>query len=318
MRSPDRPGWIYLGVAFLLFLIWSNSFVAASFLLGGERQAARLDSVALSVARFAPIAPICWAYSLLLRRRESLRLLRRYPVRLPVAGLLSVPSYNLALYYGQQHGVPAPVAALTTALLPLVVLLLAALLLGEPLTARKGSAFLVALAGLAVIAQSGGEPGAVAGYGSLLAVTAMAPLSWGIYSILSKPAAGVAAPLDWTFLSIGIGSLPLLALLPWRGAAEIARLDPPGWGALLFLSLLCTLVGYAVWSWLLRHLPASSVGFFVFLNPPLTALSKLVLAGLFPATFLWRLSGLEALGGLLVLLGLAIALLPGAGPRVAD
>ncbi len=318
MRSPDHPGWLHLGVAFLLFLIWSNSFVAASYLLGGERQEARLDSVALSIARFAPIAPICWAYSLLLRRRESLRLLRRFPVRLPVAGLLSVPAYNLALYYGQQHGVPAPVAALTTALLPLLVLLLAALLLGEPLTVRKGSAFLVALSGLAVIAHSGGGPGAVAGYGSLLAVTALAPLSWAVYSILSKPAAGVAAPLDWTFLAIGLGSLPLLALLPWRGAAELARLDPPGWGALLFLSLLCTLVGYAVWAWLLRHLPASTVGFFVFLNPPLTALSKWTLAALLPATFTWRLSAIESLGGLLVLLGLAIAILPGAGQRMAD
>ena len=29
---------------------------------------------------------------------------------------LAVPGYNLALYYGQQHGVPAPVASLTTAL----------------------------------------------------------------------------------------------------------------------------------------------------------------------------------------------------------
>jgi O-acetylserine/cysteine efflux transporter len=302
-------------VAFALFVVWSNSFVAASYLLGTERGAARFDSVGLSVARFAPIGPLCLAWCLLARRRESLRLLARVPVRLPMAGLLSVPAYNLALYWGQQHGVPPPVAALTTALLPLFVVLLSALFLAEPITARKGIAFLVALAGLATIAlSSSGGGAAIARYGAVLAVTALAPLSWACYTILSKPAAAVAAPLDWTFLAIGLGSLPLLAALPWRGGRELLALDPAGWGALLFLSVLCTLVGYAVWSWLLRHLPASSVGFFSFFNAPLTALSKLGLAALLPATFVWELRPFELIGGLLTLLGLGIALWP-AGNR---
>ena len=133
--------------------------------------------------------------------------------------------------------------------------------------------------------EAGGPGGAaaIARYGEVLGITALAALSWAGYTILSKPAAAVAAPLDWTFLSIGMGSLPLVAALPWRGGADLARLDAPGWAALLFLSVLCTLVGYAVWIWLLRHLPASSVGFFSFLNAPLTAVSKLALAALFPA-----------------------------------
>jgi hypothetical protein len=54
-------------------------------------------------------------------------------------------------------------------------------------------------------------------------------------------------------------------------------------------------------------LPASSVGFTVFLNPPLTALSKLALAALFPATFLFAIEAQEVLGGLLALAGLGIA-----------
>lgn len=311
-----------MAVGVVLFLVWSNSFVAASFLLGGERGAARFDAVSLSIARFVPVVPFCLAWVLVARRRQSLALLRRFPVRAPVAGLLSVPAYNLALYSGQQRGVPAPVASLTTALMPLAVMLLAALFLGEALRWRKGMAFALALSGLALIATSRGGGASAAGgpdstreYAALLALTALAPVSWAIYSILSKPVAGVASPLDWTFLTIALGSLPLVAALPFRGAAELAALDAAGWGALLFLSVLCTIGGYAVWSWLLRHLPASSVGFFSFLNPPLTALSKYLLALALPSAFVWTLVPLELAGAALALAGLALVLLPAGGAR---
>ena len=80
--------------------------------------------------------------------------------------------------------------------------------------------------------------------------------------------------------------------------------------ALLYLSVPCTLLGYAVWTWLLRYLPASTVNFTVFLNPPLTTASKLALSLLFPAVFLWQMNLLEWLGGGLALAGLALALWP--------
>lgn len=302
-RSPG----LYLLVAFGLFLVWSNSFVAASYLLGGEARPARFDWIGLSVARFVLIAPVCLLYCLVFRSAETARILRYHPLRLTVCGLLGAPGYNFALYYGQQHGVPPPVASLTTALLPLFVMLLAAVALGEPLTGRKIAAFLVALSGLVIIALSRSDPRAVLGYGLVLAVTALAPLSWSLYSVASKPVSGLASPLVWTYLSIGAGSLPLLAIAPWHGGPELLTLSADGWVAVLYLSVLCTLLGYAVWTWLLRHLPASTLGFTVFLNPPLTALSKLVLSLLLPAVFLWQTGALEWLGGALALAGLALA-----------
>lgn len=310
-----RKSWPVLLAALALFLVWSNSFVAASYLLGGERGSARFDFASLTAARFAIIGPLCLAYCFLLRRRQSLSLLRRYPVRLPAAALLSVPFYNLALYYGQQHGIPVPVASLTTALTPLFVVLLAAWFLGERLTPRKGLAFLVAVAGLALIAVA--RDGGGTAYPLLVAITALAPLSWSIYTILGQSAVRAASPLDWTFLTIGLGSLPLLAALPWHGGAELRALHPGGWFALLYLAFLCTLAGYAVWSWLLRRLAASSVGFLPFLNPPLATLSKIALVALFPATFVWHLTTLEAAGGGLTLAGLAIAVWPRGGATAA-
>ena len=309
-RAGHPATWPYLLAALGLFLVWSNSFVAAAYLLGVEGRPAQLDWVSLSIARFVPVAPVALGWCLLFRRRESLRLVRRHPWRLVACGLLGSPIYNLSLYYGQQHGVPPPVASLTTALLPLFVMLLAAVFLGEALTRRRLVAFAVALVGLAVIALSKGEAGSVAGYGRVLAVTAIAPLSWSFYTILSKPVMARESALVWTFLGLAIGSVPLLVALPWLAADDVLALRRDGWAALLYLSILCTLLGYALWTWLLRHLSASTLGFTVFLNPPLTTVSKLVLALALPTYFVWRLDALEWLGGALALAGLALAVLP--------
>lgn len=303
----QRPIWFYLLGAFGLFLIWSNSFIAASLLLGSEGRVAAFDWMGLAVARFVLIAPICLLYCLVFRFLETIRIVRRYPVRLLACGLLGAPGYNFALYYGQQHGVPPPVASLTTALVPLFVMLLAAMFLAERLTLRRIVAFLVALVGLTIIASSKGDPRSVADYGLVLAITSLAPLSWSLYSILSKPVMAAASPLVWTYLSIAVGSLPLVLIAPRVGGRELLTLDATGWIAVLYLSVLCTLLGYWVWTWLLRHLPASTLGFTVFFNPPLTTISKLLLSVLFPAVFIWQMNALEWLGGGLALAGLALA-----------
>lgn len=329
MSDGRSGGWTYIAIAVALFLVWSNSFIAASYLLGGERPAAQFDWLGLSAARFSPLVPLCLVYCLGFRRRACLALLRRHPLRLIVSGLLAVPAYNLALYYGQQHGVPPPVAALTSALTPLLLLVFAAVALGERLTMRRIAAFVIALAGLFTISLSRGGFAGLPTFGILLAITAIAPVSWSIYTVLSKAVVGarqlsqlrvvaepevavrvVASPLDWTYLTMGIGSLPLLALLPFHGGRELVALSPGGWLALFHLSVLSAFVGYAVWSWLLRHLPASTVAFFVFLNPPLTLVSKLALSFALPSLFVWHLNRLELVGSALALAGLATAIWP--------
>lgn len=305
--APSLP--VLASIAGALFLIWSNSFVAANYLLGGEGASASFDWISLSVARFTPAAPLCALYCFGFKGRLSCAILKAHWPRLLTSGLLAVPFYNLPLYFGQQHGVPPPVASLTTALLPLFVLILAAVFLGERLTGRRVVALGVSLAGLILISLSRDPSSGLGGYASLLVITSLAPLSWSIYSILSKPVSRQVPPLLWTYLCIVVGSLPLLAVLPWVGWPRMAALEPAGWVALLYLSLLCTVVGYAVWTWLLYHLPASVVGFTVFLNPPLTTASKIALAMLWPASFTLLMSPLEWVGGGLALTGLTIAVL---------
>lgn len=305
---PERaaPRWMLLTAALGLFLFWSNSFIAIGYLLGSDRAEAQFSWVGLTVARFLLIAPVCAVYCFVRRRSESLRILRKHPARLLASSLLAVPGYNLALYYGQGHGIPAPIASLTTTLLPLFVLILSAIFLGERLTRRHILGFAVSALGMTIVA-SAGKGTLEHTYALLIMITAMAPLSWSLYTVLTRPLAGKVDFLVWTYLSITLGSVFLLPLLPGAAWEEWSGLDRPGWLALVYLSVPCTVLGFAVWTWLLRHLPASTVGLTVFLNPPLTTLSKLLLGALVPAVFVFTVTGRDVLGGVLALTGLAIA-----------
>ncbi|MCI0342987.1 MAG: DMT family transporter [Planctomycetales bacterium] len=308
--APSRG--LVAGATLLLFLVWSNSFVAMSYLLGRETEAPRLDWLTLTTGRFAPVTVLAGIYCFGLRRAESLALLRAHGPRLAACGLLGGPLYGFALYWAMQQGVPAPVASLITALSPLFMLALGAAFLRERVTARKVAGFGVCLAGLVLLSRS---RGGVAGAAALpVAVACLAPLCWSCLSALSKPVAREVPPFLWTMLYLVAGGIPLLAALPWAGGRELLSLDPPGWAALLYLSLACTVFGFAAWAWLVKRLPVSTAGLTTFLNPPLTLVSKAALAALFPATFTFGVAGGELAGGVVVLAGLAVALL-GPGSR---
>ena len=311
-KSPSRALLIVATLG--LFLLWSNSFVAMSYLLGSERHPAQMDWISLTIGRFAPVTIVAGLYLGIARRSQAILVFRHHFWRCLASGFLGVTVYSFCLYWGIAHGIPAPIASLLTALSPLYLMILGALVLREPLTVRKMVGFGVALAGLSVVAVARGGFSAVAL--APIAIAAVAPLVWAIQTTLSKSISRDVPADVWTASYLVLGGLPMLLALPWFGGAEMLALNAAGWASLAFLSGACTLLGFALWSWLLVYLPASTLGFTVFLNPPLAMLSQWTLARVFPDTFVFALSQDELAGCGLVLVGLAVAVQPG-GRRLA-
>lgn len=310
-RDEKRRRFRYSIWALLLFLVWSNSFIAIGYLLGSEKRPAQFDWLSLTVARFVPAALLCSIYCFGFRTRDTLALIRAHWRRLVFCGFLAVPAYNFSLYYSQERGVPAPIASLTTTLAPLFLIVLGILFFKEKITVRRGLGFVVALLGVVVIsiAKPEGDGRAHPGF---IFLAALAPLSWSLFSVASKPVSH-KSPVLWTYLSIVFGTLPLFFVLPLKGGPELLAVDGVGWSLILYLSIGCSVVGFSVWVYLLKHLPASTVGMTVFLNPPLTTASKRIVAWLLPSSFGFGILPLEWVGGAIVLIGLAVSLV--GGPR---
>jgi len=314
-RRPPHPA-LLVGLTLLVFLIWGNSFIALSYLMGGDGAPARFDWVTLAAGRYVPAGIVGGGWCLLFRRRQMLGLIRRHPGRVALGGLLSVPAYAFALLFGQYHGVQAPIASLTTTLCPLFVIVLAAAFLGERLRARQIAGTALAFGGMLVIAAAGGSDLLPSEYSLVLAATVLAPLAWAIFTIVSKPVVATVGPLVWAYTTLAVGSIMTLPVEPLGTWRHLADLDGTGWLCLLFLILPCTTLGSAVWAWLLRHHDASIVGLTIFLNPPITTASKLALTHISPA-FRFSIGAADWTGGTLVLVGLAVALLarrPSAAP----
>lgn len=322
LRDPPPPGHggravgrgVLVTATLGLFLVWSNTFLAFEVLLAPATGTPPMRWLDLTVARFVPAGALCALWCFGLRRRESLEIVRRHPIRLAVSGLLVGPGYGGLMYYGIARHVSGPVASLLTTCTPLYLTLLGALLFGERIRGRQTVGLLLGFAGIALVATArtseGVRPWDVA-------TMALAQLCWSVYSVLTKPMARAAPPLVWTYLVIVAGGLFLVPLLPAHAGAAMAALDARGWALLLYLSVGATIFGNAVWTWLLRHLPASAAGLTIFLNPPLTTASKWTLAALFPLTFAFSIKAQEWLGGLLAMTGVAIALLARPQPAPA-
>jgi drug/metabolite transporter (DMT)-like permease len=308
--SPDshRPAsTVALVVATLaLFLVWSNTWLVFEVLLAPKHGAAPMTWIDLLVARFALVAPICAAYCFGVRRSESIAIVRRHPVRLLLCGLLSTPIYNGVVLFAMGHEVKGPVASLISALAPLYLVAIGAMALHERIRRTQLVGLVLGFAGVALVASAKEGSGA---HGWPVALLAVAPLAWAGYTALTRSVARTVSPLLWTYLVLVVGGAPMLFALPFHGGPAMTRLDAGGWALLLYLALLASVFGNAVWSWLLRHLPASTTGFTVFLNPPLTAASKAVLAVAMPAAFTFSIVAREWIGGAMALAGVAVAVL---------
>jgi drug/metabolite transporter (DMT)-like permease len=294
------PLWVVRLLMVVLFVIWANAFTAIKHC----REV--LPPAELVLARFLPVAILVIAWMLSSRRRlaETADALRSAPLRIIAMGMSGVAGYNFFLFFAQTEIKPAPAALLTT-LSPLFTLILAIAFLHERVPLKRIIGIIVAFAGLFVVVRWGrvglgqvtGVPNAELRY---TLIAAAAPLCWSFYTILGKDLVRTRSAAVVTGLPILVGTIPLLPLATPAFFGRLAAMDLSHWAALLYLSLMSTIVGFFIWNYALRRLPATSVAAFIYLNPP------------FAALFGWMLFGEEVTrwflaGSAVVLLGLWMA-----------
>ncbi len=294
------------GLLVLLFVIWSNSFTAIKHLRG------ILPPMELVLARFLPVSIFCLAYLLLSagRRRECVEILRTSWLKVLGLGIFGVVGYNYFLYVGQSEIKPGAAALLTT-LAPIFTLLLAVPLLKERVPLKRTIGILIAFAGLYIVVAWGRVGlGRVTGISNAdvryAFITALAPLSWAIYTIIGKSLVRRYSAVTVTYLSLVIGTLPLLSAWSPHFTATVTGMDWTYWTALAYLSLFCTIIGFWIWVMGLKALPATTVASFVYLNPPLAALFGWMLFG-------EEITAMFLVGSAVVLTGLYLAQRPDGG-----
>lgn len=212
--------------------------------------------------------------------------------------VLGVVKFGL-LFTAIKLGMPAGLASLVLQLQAFFTVALALVFRGERPGRHQILGGGVALAGIGLIASARTGTDAVLP----IMLTLAAALAWGVANILTKRA-GRVDMLAFTVWASLVPPVPLLALAlvldgPQAVGQALAGIDLAGLGAIAYLAYPTTVVGFAIWSFLLARHPAAAVTPFALLVPVFGLASAALVLG-------ERLSPVELAGAAIVLAGLVV------------
>ncbi|SHK97190.1 Permease of the drug/metabolite transporter (DMT) superfamily [Bradyrhizobium lablabi] len=293
-RTTFNPLPIYIA---LFCLLWSFAFVA------GKIGVTSCPPLILLTARFSLAGILILAISAF--RGEGWGLSWRDTLVFALIGVANNALY-LGLGYTGLKTVSAGLGGLIVSANPVFTAGLAALFLGEQLTARKVAGLLLGITGVSFIVWHRMSVGTDSLHGVLFTLASLASIVLG--TILFK----VLAPQGSLWIGNGVQNLSAgIVLLPF--AMNFSSVDDivpsaPLFGAFAFLVLGGSILAYRLWFHLLRVCGATAASAYHFLMPPLGML------------FAWMVLGehvefRDLLGIVPVALGIYLVTRPAAVPQ---
>lgn len=258
-HSPSRFAVI---LAFgLVYLFWGSTYLAIDIAVQ-TIPPALMCALRFSVAGVVMLA-VCAATG------RTIWYSPRQLALAAVVGILLLMGGNLTLSWAELT-VPSGLAALIIAVTPLWFLVLDSLLLGHHRISRRGKAGLgLGIVGLFVLfwpeLHSSSALGRREFWSSLSLLGGS--FSWALGSVLSKrwqSGMDVFSATGWQVTAAGIANL-LFALL----AGDLSRVvwTLRGVGAVFYLVVCGSWIGYTAYIWLLGHVPTSKVSTYAYVNP---------------------------------------------------
>jgi drug/metabolite transporter (DMT)-like permease len=187
-----------------------------------------------------------------------------------VVGILLLMGGNLTLSYAEQI-VPTGLAALLVAVTPLWFLVLDSLLLGDHHISRRGKiGLIIGIFGVVVLIWPTLVHPSSFGRREFWWSLALqgGSFSWALGSVLSKKwktsAADAFSTTAWQVVFAGLANLVF--------ALAFERDIPVTWtarglGAIFYLVVCGSWIGYTAYIWLLQHVPTSKVSTYAYVNP---------------------------------------------------
>jgi drug/metabolite transporter (DMT)-like permease len=254
--QPRSARLVGIALVNLATLTWATNMTLGRWLRDD------IGPLTLAAARFAIAAAL---YALLLQRRPPEdRRMGEDRWLLVAMGLTGVALFAPTLYLGLRF-TTAINATLIQGFGPLITGLLAALLIGEPMTRRQAAGAVAGLAGILVLISGGNLAwwrSAAVNIGDLITVGAV--ILWGLYSVLGRRAMRHRSALSATAFSAFVG-LPFLVLAAvWELGALPPDLRPQLLLIIVYIGIFPTVIGFLSWNEGVRRLGAS--GAMVFYN----------------------------------------------------
>ena len=301
-KSGAGPRLAYLLLT-LTTLFWAGNFVL------GRAVHAEVPPLGLSFWRWVGALLIVLPFVIRPMYRDR-HLIRRHWRILLVLSVLGVTNFNTFVYLGLQS-TSATNSVLIQATNPVQTLLLAALLLGEPLSGRRLLGVACSLCGVAVIVTRA-DPDVLWNLsfsrGDLWIL--LAAFDWALYSVCLRWRPPGLSPTSFLGVTFVVGCISLLPLWGWESLAghPMNWTSSTTWLTLGYVALFPSVLAFLFWNRAVAEIGASRSAQLMYLMPVFgIGLSALFLDE--------RLQTYHGPGVLLVFVGIWLATRPG---RAAD
>lgn len=224
--------------------------------------------------RVAGAALLFWLTSLFLPKEH---VPRADILRLFGAGMLGVLFNQGCFILGVKLTSPGE-ASLVTTTMPMWVMLLAWLILREPITLKKAGGIAAGAAGAIILVAGSSSP--VSGSNPALGdvIVLCAQLSYALYLTLYRNFIrkySLVTLMKWMFLSATVVGLP--SSLKWLGATDWSAISPTEWGGIAyvvvcgtFLAYICIMIGQ-------KTLRPTLVGMYNYVQPIVATITGICL-----------------------------------------
>lgn len=278
----------------LMAILWAGAFVS------GKLSVANVPSEIVAFLRFLVAGLAMLAIMLGSRKIAALGITRKDIPLVLGLGASGIAAYNILFFRGLHLAPASDGAMIIPTLNPLLTLFVAALLLGEPLTARKLTGASIALVGqllifwtlLQVALQ---DPARLAG--DLYYVASA--VCWSTYTILGRIAAKRFSPMASTTIGSLAGALMLIPFALWFFPGSTGY-TWKFWGHIAYLAIGATVAGFFLWSRGVHRLGASRAAVFINLVPAFTLVQAALILNERP-------TALQVVGILVVLTGVFLS-----------
>ncbi len=203
---------------------------------------------------------------------------------------------NQTLFLVGQKLTTSAHGGLLFAITPVFVYLMAIKHLGETWIPKRAIGIVLAVGGSAIIIF---ENGFAFDYDVLVGdlVIIVAVLAWAFYTVYGKPLVEKYGTFRVTAYTIGAGTLMYFPFGLYRLiGTDLSQITPQGWWALLYISILTSVIGYSIWYWLLKYMEASKASVIVNIQPIIAGILGYYMLG---EVITWQFVG----GGVVILLG---------------
>lgn len=262
MTHAERQHRFRVALAFgLVYVLWGSTY------LGIRIVVEHIPPSVMGASRFllAGLPMLGWCAQR--GRRIALTLSDFW--RVLAIGVLLLTGGNVMVAWSEQY-VPSGLAALIVAIVPIWVAVLESILpRGERLAGRGVAGLALGIAGLAVLMWPRLSADGAAGHMQILGALGLifASLSWASGSILSRRSQLRIDPFAATAWEMTLAGLVNLGIVVALGDHHRVVWTARGVGAIFYLIVFGSWIGFTAYIWLLEHVPTPKVATYAYVNP---------------------------------------------------